>query len=648
MQICLSWKDPVTGEQREPSLHTPVAMGREFAQLPAEIEGLRVSRIQLPDEGISRFHVLIVEENGLLVVIDQNSSNGFSVNNQPRLRSYLNLGDCLHLGSYQIFVRQIGPATSTSKILFNPITNIPDSHITQPGNASPEISFRPQVFQQQQVSIDDLHATGLNIEITDYAAVGGGFGSFAWVDMLRIAGVRSDQIVVLSPEKTVYGRYHQLCRHVHISAKDRIRSAANACPDNIWGFPSYAIREATQKLARGQLKRGIQILWQVFTEPLFGQQYGPTDEQILKAVDREVARISWQAMLRYGLVQSIRKTTDGRYALLFNRGDSYALVIARHVHLATGYPAIEFLPDLQQYRQQTKDFKSVVNAYENHDHIYEHLGKRGGKVLLRGSGSIACRILQRIYEVRRAHPEMNIDVIHLWPVAKTQGQQYGLAQRSVKLGYEIQALEWPKSCWGGAYKMTLAEATIEQQTQLLNIWSEPTMPPHLDWYRILSGGMSKGWYRQVVGTVQQVTRHSSHHGLSVTLHNSTQEPHQQPLVTDYVIDATGQPGTVMDSELLADLVQHYQLPLNSRGAFPTSPDFEIASMSNEGGGRMYAAGSITAGNSYGPVDSFLGLQFSALAAVCSLTDADAAGLQELSWIKSGQQWLKWLLNKSPT
>ncbi len=654
MQIRLSWTDPVTGEQREPSLNTPIALGREFSQLPAEIEGRRVSRIQLQDEGISRFHALLIEENGRLVAIDQDSSNGLSINGQKQLRGYLNNGDCLGLDRYQILVGQVEPPTSTSKILFNPITNVPDPHITNPGNVSSELSFRPQIFQREQVSIDDLHATGLSIEIVDYAAVGGGFGSFAWVDLLRIAGVRADQIVVLSPEKSVYGRYHQLCRHAHISAKERIRSAADACPDNPWGFPSYGMREAAQKLARGQFKQGLRVLWQIFTEPLFGQQYGPTDEQILKAVDREVARISWQTMLRYALVQSIRKTTDGRYALLFNQGDSYALVIARYVHLATGYPSIEFLPDLQQYRQQTKDFQSVVNAYENHDHIYDHLSNRGGKILLRGAGMVAGRILQHIYAVRRAHPEKNIDVIHLWPAAKTQGQQYGAAQRPIHLGYEIQALDWPKSAWGGAYKMTLAESTNEQQAQLLSIWSGPTIPQHQDWHRILSGGISKGWYQQVLGMVQTVARHPNQNGLLVTLRNSSPEtPNQkgnnqpQSLVVDYIIDATGQPGTVMDSELLADLVQHYHLPLNTGGAFPSNPDFEILSMRNQETGRMYGAGSITAGNSYGPVDSFLGLQYAALASICSLTDADAIGLQQLNWLKSGKQWLKWLLNKSP-
>jgi pSer/pThr/pTyr-binding forkhead associated (FHA) protein len=648
MQIRLSWKDPVTGEQRSPILNTPIAIGRDFAQLPADIEGRRVSRIQLNDEGISRLHALLIEENGRLIAIDQNSSNGLSINDQPQLRGALNNGDRLSLGSHQLLVSQIEPVASTSKILFNPITNIPDPHITKPGNVSSELSFRPQIFQQQEVSLEDLQATGLNIEVVDYAAVGGGFGSFAWVDLLRIAGVKSSQIVVLSPEKSVYGRYHQLCRHAHIAAKERTRSAADACPDNPWGFPSYAAREATQKLARGQLQESLRLCWQVLAEPLFGQHYGPTDEQILKAVDREVARISWQSMLRYALVQSIRKTTDGRYALLFNRGDSYALVIAKYVHLATGYPAIEFLPDLQQYRQQTKDFKSVVNAYENHDHIYEKLSQQGGTIMLRGEGSIAGRILQSIYEVRRAHPEKKIEVLHLWPTAKAQGQQYGLAQRPVHLGYEIQTLEWPKSCWGGPYKITLADATPEQQVQLLQSWSGPTIPPAQDWHRILSGGISKGWYRQIAGTVQQVMRQSTGSSLSVMLQiTPASKSAPAPLVVDYIIDATGRPGTVMDSELLADLVQHYHLPLNRDGAFPIEPDFEILSMRSQDIGRVYGAGSITAGDGYGPVDSFLGLQYAALAAICSLTDADAAGLQELSWIKSGKQWLNWLLNKAP-
>jgi pSer/pThr/pTyr-binding forkhead associated (FHA) protein len=641
MQISLTWEDPTTGERRAPVLNTPIAIGREFSQLPIEIAGQRVSRIQLDDGQISRFHALIGEENGQLLVTDQNSSNGLRINGEQQLRHPLVAGDRLELGSYAITIAQVGPPSSSSKILFNPITNIPDPHLTGPAQAVTQNGFLPVVFQQHLLSIEDLQATGLTIETTDYASIGGGFGSFAWVDLLRIAGVRSAQIAILSPEKSVYGRYHQLCLNAQVSGKERLRSSGEACPDNIWGFPSYGLREAIQKLARGQFCNSWKILWQTLAEPMLDSSYGPTDEQVLRSVDREAARIGWQSMLRYALVQSVRQTTDGRYAILFNQGDRYAIVLATYVHLATGYPAVAFLPDLQEYRQRTKDFTLVVNAYEHHDNIYDQLANRGGTVLLRGSGIIACRVLQRIYQVRRANREQEINVIHIWPAEKTQGQQYGLAQRPVQHNYEFQPLEWPKACWGGSYKMLLEATTPEQQAQLLAAWEGATIPQRRDWLKVLSGGLGKGWYRMVTGTVQSVTPNLNGKGLTIYLKNAA-----APLTADYAIDATGLAGTVMDSGLLADLVQQYHLPLNSRGHFTVTPEFAIAPLANDRG-RVYAAGTITAGGSYGPVDSFLGLQYAALASVCDLTDGDAPGLRPLNGFRSANQWLRWLLNRSP-
>lgn len=641
MQISLTWEDPSSGERRTPVLNTPIALGREFSQLPIAIGGRRVSRIQLDDGQISRYHALIDEENGQLMITDQKSSNGLQVNGEPRLRQHLVPGDRLQIGSYTITLSQFGPPSSSSKILFNPITNIPDPHLTSPGNAVTQNGFLPVVFQKSRLSINDLHATGLTVETIDYAAIGGGFGSFAWVDLLRIAGVRSEQIAILSPEKSVHGRYHQLCLNAHVSGHERLRSSSEACPDNIWGFPSYGTREAIQNLARGKLWQCGQIFWQLLTEPLLDNSYGPTDEQVLKSVDREAARIGWQRMLRYALVQSIRQTDDGRYAILFNQGDRFAIVLASYIHLATGYPAVAFLPDLQEYRQTTKDFTLVVNAYEHHDNIYDKLASRGGTVLLRGAGIIACRILQRIYQVRRLHREQEIQVIHLWPEAKTQGQEYGLTQRAVQHNYEFQALEWPKACWGGSYKMLLEASTPEQQAQLLAAWEGATIPQRRDWLKILTGGLGKGWYRMVTGEVQSVTPHLQGKGLTIYLKNAA-----APLTTDYVIDATGLAGTAMDNNLLADLVQQYQLPLNSRSQLTVTPEFAIAPLANDRG-RVYGAGTITAGGSYGPVDSFLGLQYAALAAVCDLTDGDAPGLKKLTGWRSANQWLRWLLNRSP-
>jgi pSer/pThr/pTyr-binding forkhead associated (FHA) protein len=638
MQISLTWEDPATGAYRTPVLNTPIAIGREFSQLPAEIDGKRVSRIQLEGSQTSRFHALLDEDNGRLLVIDQNSSNGVEINNVRQERSHLYPGDRLGIGDFVLTIERVGTPVSSSKIQFNPVTNIPDPHLTQPGNANPQSAFLPRIFQQRQLSLDDLHATGLKIETVDYATIGGGFGSFAWVNLLRIAGVKTSQIAVLSPEKSVYGRYHQLCLNAHLPDRERLRSQSDACPDNIWGFPSYGMREALRKLLRGQLMQGAKILGQLLVEPLWEKSYGPMDEQVLRSVDREAARIGWQEMLRYAMVQTIRQTVDGRYALLYNHGDSYAITITSYLHLATGYPAIEFLPDLQAYRQQTKDFKSVVNAYEPHDRIYEQLGQKGGTVVLRGSGTVACRVLQRIYQVRRAHSHQQIKVIHIWSAAKEVGTQVGMTQRPVQHNYEVQALEWPKACWGGQYKMRLDTATAEQQQQFLRGWSGATIPQRRDWRKMLSGGLSKGWYQQKIGQVISV-RPAAATGIDIYL-----EEESTPLTANYVIDATGLAGSVMDSQLLADMVQQYQIALNSTGQFVVGSDFAIPGMSS---GRVYVSGTIAGGNSYGPVDSFLGLQYGALAAVCDLTDRQAPGLQKINIIRSGMQWLRWVLDRPP-
>jgi pSer/pThr/pTyr-binding forkhead associated (FHA) protein len=639
MQISLTWEDPVTGELRSPVLNTPIAIGREFSQLPSEIAERRVSRVQLTDGQISRFHVLLDEENGLLLVTDNQSINGLEINGIKQLRGYLKAGDRLGIGSYVLTILAVGSASNSSKILFNPVTNVPDPYTTRPGNDNQQNAFLPQIFQQQQVSIDDIYATGLKVETVEYGTVGGGFGSFAWVDLLRIAGVKAPNIAVLSPEKSVHGRYRQLCLNAHVSDRERLRSQSDACPDNIWGFPSYGLREALRKLGRGQFVPGLQILWQLLAEPLLENSYGPVDEQVLQAVDREAARIGWQKMLRYAMVQTIRQTTDGRYALLYNQGDSYAILITRYLHLATGYPAVEFLPDLQDYRQRTKDFLLVVNAYEPHDHIYEQLGNRGGTVLLRGSGTIACRVLQRIYRVRRNHPQQQIKVIHLWPQVTESDRSSGVAQRPVNLNYQIQAFEWPKACWGGEYKMRLAMATTEQQQQFLLGWSGATIPQRRDWQKMLVGGISKGWYQQIIGRVQLVKPQPP--GLGALLQG---EPDQ--VAADYIIDATGLAGSVMDSKLLADLVQQYQVALNPGGQFTVGEDFAIDQL-DSGTGRVYGCGIITAGNGYAPVDSFLGLQYAALAAVCDMTDRGAPGLKKLTGLQSTAQWWRWMTNKPP-
>jgi pSer/pThr/pTyr-binding forkhead associated (FHA) protein len=646
------WEDPVTGERKEPLLTVPIALGREFVRLPDRLAHERVCRIVLNSLDVSRYHASIELQEGQLTIIDRGSSNGVIVNGQKQAQTKISDGDIIQIGNYQIAIALLNNAqpvaipASQSQIRFNPVTNRPDPRIT-PLPSIPINSCLPPIFHHTQIDPQAIHATGLPVEEVEYTTIGGGLGSFIWVDLLRISGVSSDRLRVLGMEQQPYGRYHQLCLNAQIVAQERLRSPADACPDNIWGFPNYATQEAIRDVAKGKLRSGLSHLWQVFTEPTLAATYTPKAGEVIAAIDREAARIGWKKMIRTASVQAIRKTTDGRYAIVYTcqQPTDYACTIARYVHIATGYPALQFLPDLQAYRDQTQDFKTVVNAYEPHDHIYESLAASGGTVLLRGTGIVAARILQKLYTLRRNHDRVEIRVIQLLRSAKNEGNKYGLATRKVEHNYEFQPFNWPKSAWGGQYKSTLEQATLEQRQHLLADWGGVTTMNRPDWRKIITGGINKGWYQIFYGEVQQVVPNPGRKGTITTVREAGVKRDMQ-LEADFIIDATAVDAPIMASPLLQDLVQQYQLPLNHLDRLTVTADFELAEMANQSG-KIYAAGSITLGNYYAPVDSFLGLQYAAFNIIEDLLDQKAISIKPLVLGRSLLQWWKWINNRSP-
>ncbi|MGB3208903.1 MAG: FHA domain-containing protein [Crinalium sp.] len=653
MEITLSWEEPTTGEMRSPNLNIPVALGREFAYMPSEFGNRRAARVVLNSLEVSRFHTLIDLEQGAVVVIDQNSSNGTFVNGQRQMRSSLSSGDTLQIGAYQITVTfaalptQQVPVSGNSQIFFNPDTNIPDPRLNQPAPQPLPTgsSFPPAAFQALQVQVQDLHATGLPVDEIDYATVGAGLGSFVWVDLLRISGVKSQHIAALGMEEQPYARYKRLCLNSQIPLHERLRSNSDSCPDNIWGWPSYALREAWHDVFKGQVNTALKYLWQVFSEPTFADTYTPRAGNVFDSIDREAARIGWLQMFRYARVRAIRQTADGRYAIAYSREGphNYAFLIARNVHLATGYPAIQFLPDLQAYREQTQDFLSVVNAYEDHHHVYEHLERHGGTVLIRGRGIVASRIVQRINEARQHN--QNIALLHLMRSPKPQGNKFGKSQRQVENHYEFQPFNWPKATWGGELKAVLEKADPQTRPSLLADWGGTTTADRGDWKRIVQEGINQGWYQITFGEVEKVERNPNNNS-TVTYIQEKGMKGQMRLEADFIIDATGLDAKVKTNPLLDDLVTHYNLPLNHLGRLVVSQEFELVEMRNEKG-RMYAVGATTLGNYYAPVDSFLGLQYAALRSVDSLASGRAPGLHRLNAFSSLGQWLKWVSNQFP-
>ncbi|MDM9584125.1 MULTISPECIES: FHA domain-containing protein [unclassified Nostoc] len=648
LQIQLSWDEPATGERREPLLNMPIAFGREFARLPAELRGVRVSRMLLNSNEVSRYHALIDWEQDHLVVIDQGSVNGVYVNGQPQTRSVLVNGDTLQIGPYLIAVtfgaNAAEPDTSApSTIHFNANTNRPDPSLPVVQPLAPVASnFPPLAFQAQKVSVQALHATGLPVDESDYLAIGAGLGSFVWADLLRISGVRADKIVALGLEAEPYARYKRLCLNSQIPLYERLRSNSDSCPDNIWGWPSYALREAWGDLSKGEIKSAFKYLWQVFAEPTFAETYTPRAGNVFDSIDRETKRIDWNQIYRYGRVRVIRKTDDGRYCVAYSRGPgNYAFLVSRYLHLATGYPAIQFLPDLQAYREKYQDFKSVVNAYEAHDHVYEQLEQHGGTVLIRGRGIVASRIVQRIYEARKRN--RNIAVLHLMRSPKPQGNKFQNTQRLVKNHYEFQPFNWPKACWGGELRAMLEKASPDERKRLLADWGGTTTADRQDWQQITAQGLSEGWYQITFGEVLDVERDAQNRTITRIREQSFGE---MKLLADFIVDATGLDAKVDTNPLLADLVKHYNLPVNHLGRLTVANNFELVEMRSDRG-QMYAAGAITLGGPYAAVDSFLGLQYAALVAVDGLAAVRAPGVQRLNVVSSFRQWLKWVLNQSP-
>jgi pSer/pThr/pTyr-binding forkhead associated (FHA) protein len=645
LRLQLSWDDPATGEPRNPALSLPIALGREFARMPETLDGQRVSRIVLDSGEVSRFHVLIRAENSGIVVIDQNSSNGTLVNGTRQSHITLANGDTLGIGPYEISITVLTdasgvptPVPSASTILF------PES---QTPSAPPTGSvFPPPAFQQSRVDLRDLMETGLPMREFDYAALGAGLGSFIWVDVLRLSGATANQIVAIGMEACPYARYQRLCLNSQIPPHERLRSNSDSCPDNIWGWPSYALREAWQDATRGRMMPALRCLWQVFSEPTLAETYTPRSGNVFASIDREADRIQWSQIFEYGRIRSIRQTTDGRYAIAYSRSTAdrrdHAIVIARYLHLATGYPAIQFLPDLQAYRAETNDFKTVVNAYEAHDEVYHYLEQNGGTVMIRGRGIVASRVVQRIYEARQKNP--NIYLLHLMRSPKPAGNKYKKAQRSVKNHYEFQPFNWPKACWGGDLRVLLEDASPQERQRLLTDWGGTTTADRKDWQQIVSDGLRQGWYKIEFGEVERVEPAPGQGTLTVIRERDFKGTRQ--LRADFIVDATGLDAKVTTNPLLDDLVNTYALPLNPLGRLAVSNEFEVQPLRSQQG-RVYAAGAMTLGGPYAAVDSFLGLQYSALRSLDSLVKNKAPGLHQFGGVRSLVQWMKWAANKAP-
>lgn len=636
----------------------------------------QTSQVVLPSNDVSRSHARIEMRENDIFITDLQSRNGTFFAGQRISEAVLPVGGVVQIGPFALRLTLESAArrrqTGESTIVFADQQNyeLPEAPAAAPVAAGqqqpprPSSNWPPPLFQHDVVPVNSLMQLSIPLEMTDYVAVGGGLGSFTWVDHLRIYGASTEQILVLGagadPEPSTtqrygehysrcrpYGKYQRLCINSQIPQHERLRSNSESCPDNIWGWPGYAAREIWHDALHGKLGNAIRIGWQIFGEPIWTNTYTPKSGNVFVSLDREAQRIGWEHMFRFGYARAIRKTDDGRYVIAYTRLHKNtkvrAFVVAKYVHLAVGYPALRFLNRFREYRDNTGDFKSVVNAYEYHDHVYEHLRQHGGVVLLQGRGIVASRLIQRIWELRHQNP--NITLLHLMRSPIPEGQRYGRSQRPVHNHIELQPFNWPRACWSGDLRFLLERATPDQRDQLITDWGGTTTADRQDWVDIIEQGKREGWYAVLFGEIDQLEK-TDKGLLRVTIASRLIPNGTIQYDTNYVLDATGLENKTSASPLLDDMIKRYNLPPNPKGRLHVENDFEIAGMRN-GSGRVYAAGATTLGGPYAAVDSFLGLQYASQRATDALALQRAPGLRYLAGPSVFVQWLKWAGGMQP-
>ena len=351
-------------------------------------------------------------------------------------------------------------------------------------------------------------------------------------------------------------------------------------------------------------------------------------------------------MVAIGYVRMIRKRDAGGYFVVQTppdgAGSKRVAYRCNFVHVAVGYPGVAFLKDLQDYRERTGDFTRVVNAYEPHDHVYEETRRRPCTVVVRGSGIVASRILQRLIDDRESAGAQT-RIVHLFRnyVSGPQGDKRTFRRPGAR-GFAYQAFNYPKAAWGGQLRPALAGLDGEDRNDLLDKMGGTNTAPRRDWKEQLARGLRDGFYEQRIGAVTEVEPNRSGDAIVTRLRANSGDIHE--IEAQFIIDATGLQARLEDHRLMADLIEHGGAGKNPKNRLDVEPTFEIRG-TRSGVGRLYASGSMTLGAYYAGVDSFLGLQYAALQIA---DDVASQGLgSRIGVTRSVSQWWKWMRNKRP-
>ena len=527
-----------------------------------------------------------------------------------------------------------------------PVRSTPQSpRATNPAPPSPARGDLTQELIDTDIWTDEMVArAGIPIIDTKFVTVGGGIGSFVTVDFLRIYGVPASDITVLTQLETPWSSYEYLTRVSQIPRRERLRSDSKSTPDNIWGFPSYAVREA---FGAKSIKEFVSPLWNVLTEPILSDYYTPKAGQAFESMEREHDRIGYAQCVRKGQVRMVRRRRDGGYFTILTppQGATQTRRLAYrspYVHVAIGYPGLKLLPDLQRYREYYRDPSKVVNAYEPHEHVYQQLALRPGTVVIRGGGIVASRVLQRLIDDRDKFG-LQTQIVHVFRTYITGAHGPNIfKRRKGGDGWAYQGFNYPKSVWGGQLKAKIRELEGEERAKAYKEMGGTNTPVRKLWQSQLKRGRAEGWYRTITGEVTELRPGPNNQGVITYLKTTQGPPGITEIYSDFVIDCTGLEADVREHRVLADLMDHSGVGRNPVGRLDVDRNFEVIGARSQPG-KLYASGSATLGGYFPGVDTFLGLQIAAQEICDDL--AKLGFCKKFGVAASTRQWWRWARHK---
>ncbi len=495
---------------------------------------------------------------------------------------------------------------------------------------------------------------GIETKFIPFVTIGGGLGSFAMVDLLRIAGVSSSDIEVIGPFDKSYGMLKVLLDNSQIPESERIRSGSSDRMDNLWGWPGYSLEEAFQD-------RRLAPIWHSVTEPILSEYHTPRASQVYSGIDREAQRIGWASMFTRGRVPFIRKRREGGYYIVIVPPENTSLSKleihqAKYVHLAVGFSGIHSLPDVITYKSKNHNntFDSdggiprVVNVYEPHESIYQHVASHPSSILLRGAASSAMQVIQRLANDRKIAGS-NVKLYHLIREHPDTAHQPLRSRIPTKNGFALQAFTFAKGSFGGQIQRKYRKLQDdEKRVALLGSIASTAIPRRSLWEHQLEEAKRNGWYEVLVGSAGGLEIGANGKVMSNIVKS---DGSISRIETDFVIDATGVEASLEDHEILSDLVNCSGAKLNSIGQLDVNEAFEVEGTRSPGTdpskpGRLFATGIATLGNPHCiAMYSFWGLQYSAWKTAEELSKDGFS--KRIGFYRSTTSWIRRMRNREP-